>query len=194
MGRISKEVTDQKDSPFQDVPYDRIFDEKVVAFLQTSKDAQSAILGYVERYNKLLASSTYFKRGTFDYYNAGQIADSLAKNGFFAASHTVNLKGGSKPVEIKTQKELEEVISKEKDSIIKDPQLRKQFDELQKALDKNVTLRDFYNYLLQHEAIVSQLSNIAKFERGRIEIIPQGESRTVRAVDVRLRERREKEP
>jgi hypothetical protein len=164
MGRIRKEVTDQKDAPFADIPYDKIFDDKVITFLQTNKDAQAAILGYVERYNKLLAASTYFKRGTFDYYNAGQIAKSLATNGFFAASHTVNLKGGTKPIEIKTQKELEEVISKEKDSIIKDAQLRKQFDDLQKALDQNVTLREFYNYLLQHEVIVSQLSNIAKFK------------------------------
>ena len=75
------------DAVFADVPYDTVFDEKVLAFLRT-QEAQGVI---VKRYNELLASSTYFKKGTFDYYNAGQITKSLASNGFFAAKHTVTL-------------------------------------------------------------------------------------------------------
>ena len=47
---------------------------------------------YAQRYNELLSVSTYFKKGTFDYYNAGQIAKSLADNGFFAAKHISPLK------------------------------------------------------------------------------------------------------
>jgi len=163
LNRIRKELSDQTDTPFADVQYDKIFDDTVIEFLQTNPDAKTAIDGYVKRYNELLAASTYFKRGTFDYYNAGQIAKSLASNGFFAAKHTVNLNTTSKPLEIKTQKELEDVINKEKDAIIKDRQLRKQFDDLQKPLERNATFREFYNYLLQNESLLSQLSNISRF-------------------------------
>jgi hypothetical protein len=160
--RVKKEIEDQKDTPFADVLYDKIFDDKVLSALET-KDLKTAIEEYVKRYNELLAASTYFKRGTFDYYNAGQIAKSLADNGFFAANHTVNLNSKTK-IEIKTQKELEDVIAKEKDSILKDKDLRKKFDEIAKLLEKNATLRDFQNYMLEHDALLSQLSNIKKFK------------------------------
>jgi hypothetical protein len=161
--RIKKEVQEQVDAPFADVQYDKIFDDKVLSALGT-KDVKTAIEGYVRRYNELLAASTYFKKGTFDYYNAGQIAKSLADNGFFAAKHTVNLVAGER-LEITTRKELEDVIAKEKDAIIKDKELRKKFDEIAALFQKNSTLRDFQNYLLEHEALLSQLSNIQKFKQ-----------------------------
>lgn len=162
LSRIKKELLEQKDTPFADVHYDKIFDQKILGALGT-KDLKTAIEGYVQRYNELLAASTYFKKGTFDYYNAGQIAKSLADNGFFAAKHTVNLNAAVR-VEISSQKELEEVIAREKEEIIKDKQLRKQFDEIAKLLEKNATLRDFQSYMLEHEAFLSQLTNIKKFK------------------------------
>jgi ABC-type lipoprotein export system ATPase subunit len=160
--RIKQELVDQKDTPFADVHYDKIFDEKVLNALGT-KDVKTAIEGYVQRYNELLAASTYFKKGTFDYYNAAQIAKTLADNGFFAAKHSVNLNAAER-LEIRTQKELEDVIAREKDAIIKDKDLRKKFDEIATLLQKNVTLRDFQSYMLEHEALLSQLANIKQFK------------------------------
>ena len=160
--RIKQELVEQKDTPFADVHYDKIFDEKVLTALGT-KDVKTAIEGYVQRYNELLAASTYFKKGTFDYYNAGQIAKTLADNGFFAAKHSVNLNAADR-LEIRTQKELEDVIAREKDAILKDKDLRKNFDEIATLLQKNVTLRDFQSYMLEHEALLSQLTNIKKFK------------------------------
>ena len=167
--RIRTELKGQKDTPFADVDYDTIFDDKVLGALNT-KDVKTAITGYVQRYNELLEASTYFKKGTFDYYNAAQIAKSLADNGFFSAKHSVNLiapEGGvaiAEKLEIKTQKELEDVIAKEKETILTDKVLRKQFDELAKIFSKNVTLRDFQDYMMEHEALLSQLANINKFK------------------------------
>ena len=160
--RIKKELQEQTDTPFADVPYDKLFDDKVLSALGTT-DVKTAIEEYVQRYNELLAASTYFKKGTFDYYNAGQIARSLAANGFFAAEHTVNLIAAER-LEISTQKELEDVIAKEKEAIIKDKQLREKFDEIETLLKKNATLRDFLNYLLDNEGLLSQLTNINKFK------------------------------
>lgn len=162
LSRIKKELLEQKDTPFAEVYYDTIFDDKVLNALGT-KDAKTAIEGYVQRYNELLATSNYFRKGTFDYYNAAQIAKSLADNGFFDAKHTVNLNATEK-IEIKTQKELEDVITKEKEAIIKDKALRKKFDEVETILRKNVTLRDFVQYLMDHEAYLSQLANVNKFK------------------------------
>lgn len=160
--RIEKELQEQKDAVFSDIPYDTVFDDKVLEFLRTS-EAQAVIEIYVKRYNELLAASTYFKKGTFDYYNASQIAKSLADNGFFEAKHTVNLNAATR-VEIKTQKELEDLIATEKEAILKDKELRKRFDAFAKLLDKNVQLREFRSFMLDHEAFVSQLKNVPKFK------------------------------
>jgi hypothetical protein len=159
--RIQAELMEMQDALFADVPYDTVFDEKVLAFLRTEQ-AQAVIAIYVTRYNELLAASTYFKKGTFDYYNAGQIAKSLAANGFFAAKHTVTL-NADKKLEIRTQKELEDVIAKEKEAILKDKELQKRFDALAKLLDANVQMRDFRSFLLDHESYVSQLANVKRF-------------------------------
>jgi hypothetical protein len=161
--RIKDELQKQKDSPFADVKYDVIFDDKVIKALET-KDLKSAVDGYIRRYNELLSASTYFKKGTFDYYNAGQIAKSLADNGFFEAKHTVNLKASGTVLEINTEKELESVIAKEKDAIIKDEKLRKSFDALSKQLEKNAELREFCRYLQDNEALLSRMNNLAKFK------------------------------
>ena len=159
--RTQAELTEMHDAVFADVPYDTVFDEKVLAFLRTP-EAQGVIEVYVKRYNELLSSSTYFKKGTFDYYNAGQIAKSLASNGFFAAKHTVTL-NAEKKLEITTEKELEAVITKEKQALLTDKELRARFDALAKLLDANVQMREFRTFLLDHESYVSQLANAKKF-------------------------------
>jgi len=161
-GRIKTELEKQKDTPFADVLYDVIFDDKVVKALET-KDLKDAVEEYIKRYNQLLAASTYFQKGTFDYYNAGQIAKSLAANGFFEAKHTVNLKGArGSAVEINTEKELEEIIVKEKETIIKDKDLRKKFDTVSRALERNSELREFTRYLQENEPLLARMNNLPK--------------------------------
>ena len=160
--RIKAELRAQKDDPFATVPYDTIFDEKVLAFLNT-RDVKTAIEEYVKKYNELIAASTYFKKGTFEYYNAAQIAKSLADNGFFNANHSVNLNAGKK-IEITSQKELEDLIAKEKENITKDPALRKKFADLEKLITKNVNVRQLQAYLANNEPILSKLANIDSFK------------------------------
>jgi Mor family transcriptional regulator len=160
--RIEKELADQKDAPFKDVQYDAIFDDKVLTALGT-KDFKTAIQDYIKRYNELLAASTYFKKGVFEYYNASQIAKVLADNGFFDAKHSITF-NATKKKEISTQKELEEIVAKELDNITKDPQLKKKFTEIKKLLEKNVTVRDFHRYLCDHELLLPQLANVDLFK------------------------------
>lgn len=162
VGRIRAELQKQKDAPLKDVQYDVIFNDKVQKALDT-KDLKDLVEAYVRRYNQLLAASTYFKKGGFDYYNAGQIAKSLADHGFFDAAHTVNLKAAGGVLEINTQKELEAVVAKEKDAILKDKQLRQNFDAVEKALSRNQELRDFCHYIQDNEVLLSRMSNPAQF-------------------------------
>ncbi len=162
LSRVKDEVLAQKDAPFADILYDTIFDEKVLSVLGT-KDLKTAIEGYIIKYNELLAASTYFKKGIFNYYNAVTIAKSLADNGFFDAKHTVSL-NADKNLEITSQKQLEDLIAKEKEGISKDKDLRKKFTDIEKLLYKNANIRDFSAYLEQHVEILPALKNIEKFK------------------------------
>lgn len=160
--RVEGETVNQSDAPFADVVYDKIFDEKVLDFLGT-KDFKTAIEGYVKKYNELLDASTYFRSGTFNYYNAGAIAKSLAANGFFDARHTVRLNAETS-MEITSKDELEELIATEKEGISNDAELREKFAEIEKLITKNVNVREFYAYLAEHEELLPKLANVESFK------------------------------
>jgi len=162
LNRIKDEVTTQPDAPLATVAYDVIFDDKVLALLAT-EEAKTAIQDYIKKYNELLAASTYFKKGTFNYYNAATIAKQLADNGFFDAKHSVILNADAK-LEITSQKDLEELIAKEKDAISNDKELKKKFAKIDKLIQKNVTVRDFEAYLLNHEELLVRLANVPAFK------------------------------
>ena len=134
--RISSELKEQSDAPFADVKYDAIFDDKILAALD-KKGLKAAIQDYIVRYNQLLDSLTYFKKGIFEYYNATQIAKTLASNGFFDAKHTVTLNADEKR-EIRTQRQLENLVAEELSGITKDKELKKKFEAIKKQLEINV--------------------------------------------------------
>lgn len=156
--RIRHELKAQPDAPLADVSYDVIFDDKVLEFLGTP-EAKAALESYILKYNELLAASTYFRRGVFNYYNASTIAKSLAANGFFDAKHTVNL-NAAKSLQINTEKELAELIAKEKDTISTDPALRQRFAAIDKLIQKNANLRSFEEYIAANEHLLPKLSNL----------------------------------
>ena len=133
--RLVREVERQTEAPFASLHYDIIFNDKVAKAVSDPK-LMASIRVFIDRYNELLGASNYFRKGTFDYYNAGQIAKSLADNGFFDANHTVTLYGGEGTVEVKDQKQLQALVEAEKQAILTDKDLRKSFDAVQKQLEK----------------------------------------------------------
>ena len=65
--RIKDEVQEQSDAPFANIEYDKIFADATVTALNT-KGLKEVILEYITRYDELLAASTFFKKGIFDYF------------------------------------------------------------------------------------------------------------------------------
>lgn len=160
--RVQSEVASQPDAPFSEIQYDRIFNDRVQQFLET-EDFKVAIHDYVRKYNELLDASTFFSRRTFNWYNASTIGKSLAKNGFFNAKHTVNLNADTR-VEVSSQRELEGLITKEKESITSDPNLRQKYEAIEKLLTKNQFMRDFQSHLSENEVLLSKLANIDRLK------------------------------
>jgi len=162
--RVKVEVQEQPDTPFADIEWDKVFSDTILKALNT-KNLKDRIAEYITRYDELLAGSTFFRKGIFDYYNAETIATSLAKNGFFNASHSVNLKSEGKIVEVSNEKELTDVIEAEKASILEDEKLVATFNTVQAALDKNQELRSFREYLMANLLILPNLGNLDKFKQ-----------------------------
>lgn len=160
--RVQDEVKKLPAAQFADVPYDLISDEKVAAFLET-QDVKVALKAYIDKYNELLARSQYFRKGTFDFFNAATIAKALAANGFFKARHFVTLNADSR-VEVTDEKQLAALIAVEKAAILQDGNLKKAFDEMEKRITKNEMLRDFQEFLAENEAVLALMGNLDRLK------------------------------
>ena len=162
LSRVEEELVDE-DSPYADLPYDTVFDDKVLALLET-RDFAGTLAEYVARFNELLDASTYFSRDTFNYYNAETIAKSLGANGFFDANHAVVLNDGADGATVGTQKELADMINGEKERISDDAALRKTFAAMEVKLNKNAESRRFWEFVTGNQAILPELENVGRFK------------------------------
>jgi len=161
--RVKDEVADSANPEFEGIIYKNIFSEKTEQFLG-SQEIRIRIKDYISKYDELIAKSKYLKRGVFNHTNASIIAKNLKENGFFKASHTVNLISKDERREFKTEKEFEDALEQEKNEILSNPELVSIFDDLDKKISANKDLRDFREYLLQNISIVPELSNIEAFK------------------------------
>lgn len=162
--QVKEEVINDDISIFDGVSYAKVFSDKVVGFIET-KDFKEKISEYIEKYDELIDSSIYFKRGVFNHNNASVIAKNLKDNGFFDAKHSVSLNSDGQKKEIHTQKELEEVVGKEKDEILNNSDLSKVFNALDAKLKANKELREFRDYLIENKTILPELANLDLFKR-----------------------------
>jgi hypothetical protein len=161
--RVEKEVLEGKEDWLCDIKYQTVFNDKVVALLETP-DFKVQLAKYMKEYDELITKSRFFRKGVFNHNNAVDIAKSLKDNGFFEAKHTVTMVAKAGKEEIKTEQELIKVIEKEKDSILTDPKLIKAFNEIDKKLDKNKETKEFRNYLDANKGVLVELNNLALFK------------------------------
>jgi hypothetical protein len=164
IGRVKTEVNDENEAEFSDIIYSKVFSPKIVAFLET-KDFKTKLQEYIEKYNVLVDSSTYFQKGVFNHNNASTIAKNLKDNGFFKAKHSLILNAKTDKKQITTEEELTTIIQTEKDAILNNPDLLKAFDDIDQALTKNAELKAFRNYLLENQKILPELPNINGFKQ-----------------------------
>ena len=163
LSRVEKEVLEEQQSELSSIEYGQIFNEKVEAFLNT-KDFKNKLEAYTKTYDSLLSSSTFFKKGVFNHFQASEITKNLKTHGFFKADHSVYLNTNGVKSEIKNEQELENVINKEKELILSNPQLQKTFNEIDAKLT-NQDLRQFREYLLNNQIILPELTNLQLFKQ-----------------------------
>ncbi|OZF01487.1 phage infection protein [Rhodococcus sp. 15-1154-1] len=156
--RINYEVEQMESTPFADIPHDLLFNDKVDLILR-SPALKDALAQYVTRLNELLDESRFFSRTSFNFYNATNVTKSLGENGFFAASHALILHGDDQPRTVASKDDLDALISEEKGRITADTALRKKLDAVEKALQKNIDTKRFFEYISAHEELLPELEN-----------------------------------
>ena len=85
----------------------------------------------------------------------------VADGNFFGVKHKLVLQNGTV---ISSNDDLEDFIQKKQDKILKDKKLKRVFDKITKAVDKNSELRGFKNILEQHPDWVPQILDYDNFK------------------------------
>lgn len=137
------------DYDFSAVKYSTIFDDDVVDLLKKS-DVIENIARYTQIYNELIDTSPYFKRGVFNPHKADIVANTLKKEHFFEAEHTVNLKGESAPI---GEHEFFAKLSEAKKVIVENTELK----NIQDMLVKKASGRSFQEVLEIAPEIIAEL-------------------------------------
>lgn len=152
-------------SPGTPVPsYKEVFNDKVVSILKDPGFQESRV-EYLTKYNSLLDSSKYFKKGIFTHDNAASVGSDLENNGFFKAGHALLLKAGEDSLEINTQADLEKLIQEEREKILGNPERVQAFEGINKKLSANKELRDFRQYLTDNPDVVKDLGDPETLKR-----------------------------
>ena len=143
------------------IVFNEIFNDKVSKFLK-EKFFNIKIKEYITVYDKLVnENTTFFKKGEFNHNNADNVTKSLKDNGFFKAEHKVKIKD----LEIGNIEELENVIKKEKEKVLKDPELTSKFNEIDKVLNANNELRNFRSYIENNQEIIIEFIDLENFKK-----------------------------
>ena len=149
-----------------ELDYNALFNDKVYALI-TSGETTELIGEYEKKYNELVDKSLYMQRGIIDHNNYGNISNVLENNGFFIAKNEVklNAKDGSSSVVVKSQKELDDLVKKEKEQVLNTKEIKNLFEKINKAISKNKDTQAFNVFLQNHPDIIGEYENIDNFKR-----------------------------
>lgn len=114
------------------IKFDLLFNPKVIQ-LVTSADFGQDLAEYVSTYDRLIESSTVLSK-SFNHQKADNVSKSLTENGFFSASHSVNISINGTKQEVSSKKELNELLQAEQEKILENPELKEKFSRVDSQL------------------------------------------------------------
>lgn len=145
------------DDEFSEIKLSEVFDIDVLAFLK-KPDVINNINVYTEKYNQLLETSKYFKKGVFNPSKAESIAKVLLKENFFKANHKIRLDGDEN--EILNDDDFKDKLANERKDILENQELLKIENEIKKA-----SVIKFREILEEHENIIPELVDLTVLKK-----------------------------
>ena len=152
------------DSPYYDVKFDDIFDDKgaVKVFLDEN---QGLLDTYATQYNQLLRDSDFFHvegDKSFGTYQAAQLGKAFKDEEYFAVQHKLVLRNTE---EITSAQAYNQKIKDEKDRILNDDELKKTFEAITKKVEANGELRSFSKVITKHPEWIPKLADYEGFRK-----------------------------
>lgn len=149
-----------------DIDYASLFNDKVYLMMKNGETGE-LLEEYEKKYRELVDKSLYMQQGIIDHNNYGNISIALNANGFFAANNEVVLKAkdGSTSKTLKGQKELDDLINKEKEQVLNSKEIIDLFEKINKAISKNKDTQAFNAFLQTHQDIIVEYKDIDLFKK-----------------------------
>ncbi|WP_265938411.1 ATP-binding protein [Bacillus thuringiensis] len=160
--QLEEWVRDDSEPQYSHIIYDKIFNEKVVAFLEIG-DIKNQIKEYIEKYEELINKSSFLKK-SFNHYHATTVHKNLKDNGFFQVGHSINLNIDGGKQEITDQNKFLKLIKDAKEEILKDGTLQVIFNDIDRKIS-NAQLREFRDYLFDNQEILTELADLNTFKQ-----------------------------
>lgn len=148
---------DNLEEEFSDIKINEVFESDVLVFLK-KPDVINNINVYTEKYNQLLETSKYFKKGIFNPSKADSIAKILLKENFFKANHKIRLSGDDE--EILSDDDFKKKLEEERKDILGNQELLKIESEIKKA-----SVIRFREILEEFELIIPELYDLELFKK-----------------------------
>ena len=161
---IFPQVNNDEQPLIKEGKYKKYYNPKIVAFLNDEKSKEQ-IDEYVKKYNELIESSGFFKKGIFNHTNAIDVVKQLKSNRYFEADHKVVLNNGGNLIEVDNPKKFDKILNDEITRILNDKELQKRFNEIDQALTKNAELKAFREFLENEPSMLSELKNLPEYRK-----------------------------
>jgi len=137
------------------IKYTDIFNKDVLDFLNIP-NVQQHIQSYFETYNQLIEESPIFIAGVFNTTKADNVKNTLKKENFFHANHTVKLNGIE--TEFTSDGQIEQFLIDQKNNILGNNDLKKIEEKI-----KKVAVHKFKE-ILETQSILQELTNLEEFK------------------------------
>jgi len=161
---IFSKINNNEQPLIKEGKYKNYYNPKIVEFLNDEKSKEQ-IDEYVKKYNELIESSGFFKKGIFNHTNASDVVKQLKSNKYFEADHKVVLNNDGNLIEVDNSKEFEKILNDEVTRIFNDKELQKRFNEIDKTLTKNAELKAFREFLENEPSMLAELKNLPEYRK-----------------------------
>jgi len=146
---------------YSEFKYDTLFNPKVLQ-LVASEDFSQDLADYVGTYDKLIENSSVLSK-MFNHQKAGVVSKSLTDNGFFVASHSVNISVDGSKQEITSKKDLNELLQGEQDKVLQSPDLKAKFSRVDEKL-KNKDTQAFRDFITENQQLLPDYKDVGEFK------------------------------
>lgn len=144
---------------YSTIQYTLIFNNDVLAFLQTD-DVMTNIANYITQYNSLLQASSYYTQGVFNPSKADTVSKTLTKENFFRAGHSVKLNGNEN---ILSEEDFNRELAEAKQLITQNENLRK----IEELITSKVSVKSFQDLISDNPLLIAELAldNLDNFKK-----------------------------